>query len=162
VVFKTRAEYLAMGLPIILRANRALQDEPRYRFTLDPPCYVEPFPARYPEQEALFCKLVAEGRLQLVCGMDSMADVNIPSGESFVCQVLECKGFYRFRLGAEVTAGWALDTFGMHPQMPQLLRQSGFDSLFMARGVPATQAKSEFMWQRIEGSQVLFLWLPYS
>ena len=57
VVFKTRTEYLEMGLPIILHALQALRDDPRYRFVLDQVCYIKPFLERYPEQEVLFRKM---------------------------------------------------------------------------------------------------------
>jgi alpha-mannosidase len=161
VVFKTRAEYLEMGLPIILEALQCLQANPSYRFVLDQVCYIRPFLERYPEEEGTFRSLLAQGRLQITCGMDTMADVNIPSGESFVRQVLYGKGYCRDRLGVEVTAGWALDTFGHHPQMPQLLRKAGFDCYYFARGVPKAM-NYEFIWQGIDGSQILALWLPYS
>lgn len=162
VVFKTRAEYLEMGLPIILQALQCLKADPRYRFVLDQVCYIRPFLERYPEEEAAFREMVAQGRLQITCGMDTMADVNIPSGESFVRQVLYGKGYCRDKLGLDVTVGWALDTFGHHPQMPQLLRKAGFDCYVFARGVPDARTPSEFYWQGIDGSQVLCLWLPYS
>lgn len=48
-VFKTREQYLEMGLPIILRALRLLKKHPHYRFVLDQVCYVKPFLERYPE-----------------------------------------------------------------------------------------------------------------
>ncbi len=53
-VFKTREEYLDMGLPNILRALRLLKAHPNYRFVLDQVCYVKPFLERYPEEEARF------------------------------------------------------------------------------------------------------------
>jgi len=161
VVFKTRAEYLEMGLPHILYALQCLKADPRYRFVLDQVCYIRPFLERYPEEEATFRQMVAEGRLQITCGMDTMADVNIPSGESFIRQVLYGKRYCHDKLGVEVTVGWALDTFGHHPQMPQLLRKAGFDCYYFARGVPSPETPSEFCWQGIDGSRVLALWLPY-
>jgi alpha-mannosidase len=160
-VFKTRAEYLGMGLPNILLALRTLKEDPRYRFTLDQVCYIRPFLERYPEQEAAFREALAQGRLQITCGMDTMSDVNIPSGESFVRQVLYGKGYCREQLGLEVTCGWGLDTFGHHPQMPQLLRKAGFTSYWFQRGVQATEP-SEFQWEGIDGSRVLCLWMPYN
>ena len=162
VVFKTRAEYLEMGLPIILQALQCLKDDSRYRFVLDQVCYIRPFLERYPEEEATFREMVVQGRLQITCGMDTMADVNIPSGESFIRQVLYGKHYIREKLGIEVAVGWALDTFGHHPQMPQLLRKAGLDSYFFFRGVPSTQTSSEFYWEGIDGSRVLCLWLPYA
>ena len=45
-----------------------------------------------------------------------MLDVNIPSGESWIRQVLYGKGYYRRTLNVDVTTGWALDT--LRPPCP--------------------------------------------
>ncbi|HEY3417766.1 MAG TPA: alpha-mannosidase, partial [Armatimonadota bacterium] len=105
-VFKTREQYLEMGLPNILRALRLLKAYPAYRFTLDQVCYVKPFLERYPEEAAAFRRFVQEGRLALVGGTDVMLDVNMPGGESFVRQVLYGKGYFRREFGVDITASW--------------------------------------------------------
>ena len=87
-VFKTREEYLEIGLPYILTALKLLRTHPEYRFVLDQVAYVKPFLERYPEQEAVFRKLVSEGKLEIVGANDVMLDVNIPSGESWIRQAL--------------------------------------------------------------------------
>src|SRR3954466_12856567 len=133
-VFKTREEYLEMGLPNILTAVRLLKEHPNYRFTLDQVAYFRPFLERYPEEAAAFRKFVAEGRLQIVCGLNVMPDDNMPSGESFVRQMLYAKGYCRQELGVDVKVGWMLDTFGHHAQMPQLLRLAGYNSFWFFRG----------------------------
>src|SRR5712671_2761502 len=79
-VFKTREEYLEMGLPHILHALQLLEKHPSYTFVLDQVAYVKPFLERYPEHEAAFRKFVAQGRLELVLGMDVMPDVSKPGG----------------------------------------------------------------------------------
>ena len=161
-VFKTREEYLDMGLPNILRALVLLKTYPDYRFVLDQVCYVKPFLERYPEQEAAFRKFVEEGRLAIVGGTDVMPDVNMPGGESFVRQVLYGKGYFRQKLGVDVTVGWQLDTFGHHPQMPQLLKLGGYKSLWTQRGMSDPNTPSEFLWEGIDGTQIPTFWLPHS
>ena len=48
------------------------------------------------------------------------------------------KGYYRDKLGVDVTTGWLLDTFGHHAQMPQLLTLGGLqDVLVLPRRAPA-------------------------
>ena len=136
-VFKTREEYLEVGLPNIVRALTLLKAHPEYRFVLDQVCYVKPFLERYPEEEAAFRKFVSEGRLQLVGGIDTMHDNNMPGGESIVHQMLYGKGYYRKKLGVDIKVGWALDTFGHNAQMPQLLRLAGLQSYWFRRGVPS-------------------------
>ena len=104
-VFKTREEYLEIGLPIILRALNTLKRQPGYKFTLDQAALVKPFLDRYPEEEANFKKFVSEGRLQLVGGMNIMPDINMPGGESFIRQVMIGKNFFRERLGVDIKTG---------------------------------------------------------
>ena len=134
-VFRTREEYLQTGLVNILRAMNLLKRYPDYRFTLDQACYVKPFLERYPEQEAAFRKLIAEGRLAIVGGMDVMPDVNMPSGESCIRQIQYGKGYFRRKLGLDVTVAWHLDSFGHHAQLPQILKLAGFQSFWFLRGV---------------------------
>lgn len=161
-VFITRENYLDMGLPNILAALKLLKSDLDYRFTLDQVCYVRPFLERYPELVADFRKLVAEGRLQIVGGTDTMHDNNIPSGESLVRQMLYGKTFFRDQLGIDVTVGWGLDTFGHNAQIPQLLKLGGYKSFWFARGVPESSTPSEFLWQGIDGTQIPAFWLPNS
>jgi len=159
-VFKTREEYLDMGLPNILKALRLLKAHPEFKFTLDQAAYVKPFLERYPEEAAAFRKFVAEGRLEMVGGMDVMPDVVKPGGELFVRQMQYGKRTFRDLLGVDVTAAWLVDTFGHHPQMPQLLRLAGFDSFWFCRGVPNDKMPSEFLWKGIDGTDIPAFWLP--
>jgi alpha-mannosidase len=160
-VFKTREEYLKLGLPNILVALDLLKKYDRYRFVLDQACYVGPFLQRHQEEEATFHRFVEEGRLEIVGGTNVMPDVNMPGGESFVRQVLFGKGYFRRKLGVEVTTGWLLDTFGHHAQMPQLLRLAGYESFWFFRGVPDWTVPSEFMWEGLDGSRIPAFWLPH-
>ena len=161
-VFKTREEYLEMGLPHILTAVRLLKEHPHYKFALDQVEYFRAFLERYPEEAPAFRKFVAEGRLQIVGGFNVMPDDNMPSGESFIRQMLYAKGYCRDALKTEVTVGWLLDTFGHHAQMPQLLRLAGYHSFWFSRGVAdRSKMPSEFLWQGLDGTQIPAFWLPF-
>jgi alpha-mannosidase len=160
-VFKTREEYLEMGLVNISTALHVLAEHPEYRFALDQVAYVRPYLERYPEDAPNFRKFVKEERLQLVGGTDIMPDVNMPSGESFVHQILYGKGYYRDQLGVDVTVGWNLDTFGHNAQMPQILKLAGYKSYWFFRGVSSLDTPSEFMWRGIDGTQIPAFWLPW-
>jgi alpha-mannosidase len=160
-VFKTREEYLEMGLPNILKAMRLLREQPTFKFTLDQVAYVRPFLERYPSEEPDFRRFLAEGRLQLAGALDVMPDDNMPGGETFVRQMQYGKGYYRDKLGIDVTTGWLLDTFGHHAQIPQLLVQGGYRSFWFFRGVPRQDYPSEFLWEGIDGTRITAYWLPY-
>jgi alpha-mannosidase len=161
-VFKTREEYLEIGLPNIVKAMRLLKEQPSFRFTLDQVAYVRPFLERYPALEPDFRRFLAEGRLQLAGALDVMPDVNMPGGETFVRQMQYGKGYYRDKLGVDVSTGWQLDTFGHHAQMPQLLAQGGFKSFWFVRGVPRQDHPSEFFWEGIDGTKIAAYYLPDS
>jgi len=161
-VFKTREGYLEMGLQNILRAMRLLKAYPDYKFTLDQVAYFKPFLERYPEEEAAFRQFIAEGRLEIVGGMDVMPDDVKPGGELLVRQIQYGKQYCREKLGVEVTVAWLLDTFGHHPQMPQILKLAGYKSFWFSRGVPSEKMPPEFLWQGIDGSEIPAFWLPGS
>src|SRR5262249_31363498 len=59
-VFKTREEYLEMGLPNLLKMMRLLKEQPDYHFALDQVAYVRPFLERYPDEEPAFRRFLAE------------------------------------------------------------------------------------------------------
>jgi alpha-mannosidase len=161
-VFKTREEYLEMGLPNILKAMRLLREQPDYHFTLDQVAYVRPFLERYPAEEADFRQFIKEGRLQLAGALDVMPDDNMPGGETFVRQMQYGKGYYRQKLGVDVTSGWLIDTFGHHAQMPQLLAKGGFKTFWFVRGVPRQDFPAEFFWEGIDGTRIASFYLPHS
>lgn len=159
-VFKTREEYLEIGLPNIEKALYLLKKYPEYRFVLDQMCYVRPFLERYPAEIPAFRRFLTEGRLQIAGGTDTMHDNNIPSGESIVRQYLLSKSFFREALQYDVTTGWALDTFGHNAQMPQILKLAGMKSYWFQRGVPGSKTPSEFLWKGIDGTEIPAFWLP--
>jgi alpha-mannosidase len=160
-VFKTREEYLDIGLGNILQAMRLLREQPEFRFTLDQVAYVRPFLERFPAEEADFRRFLREGRLQLAGALDVMPDDNMPGGETFIRQMIYGKGYYREKLGVDVTTGWQLDTFGHHAQMPQLMRLGGYKSFWFFRGVPRQDFPSEFIWEGIDGTRIDAYWMPY-
>ncbi len=161
-VFKTREEYLEIGLPHILKAIYLLKKYPDYRFVLDQVAYVKPFIERYPEESASFKKFVKEGRLQLVLGLDVMPDLNIPGGETLLRQIQYGKTYYRKEFGIDVTVGWFLDTFGHNGQMPQILTLAGYKSFWSQRGAQRADHPAEFQWEGIDGTRIPAFLLPHT
>jgi alpha-mannosidase len=161
-VFKTREQYLEMGLPNILKALHLLETQPGYRFVLDQVAYVKPFIERYPEEAARLRKFVKEGRVELVLGMDVMPDLNLPGGETLLRQILYGKTYYREQFGVDVTVGWLIDTFGHNAQMPQILTSAGYTSFWSQRGARRPDHPSEFLWEGIDGSRIRTFLLPHT
>jgi len=112
------------------------------------------------ENPALFAqikRLIAEGRWHVVNGMVIQPDMNLPSGESFVRQVLLGKRTMRRHLGVEPTVAYCVDSFGHAGTLPQILRQCGFDAYVFMRPGPHEKElpASVFWWQGPDGSRIL-------
>ncbi len=117
---------------------------------------------RWIEQEnpALFERikqLIAEGRWHVVNGMVIQPDMNLPSGESFVRQVLLGKRYMREQLGVEPTVAYCVDSFGHAGTLPQILRQCGFEGFVFMRPGPHEKElpAGVFWWQGPDGSRIL-------
>lgn len=160
-VFMVEKDTLEIGYANLIGAFQLLRSNPSFRFALDQTCYIEPFLKTYPEEKAFLEQMIVEGRLEIVGGMHSMPDENIPCGESYIRNVLYGKRYCERELNADVTCGWPIDTFGHHPQIPQLMVKCGFSyaafQRLMKRGSP-----SEFYWQGIDGSRLFCHWMPRS
>ena len=89
-------------------------------------------------------------------------DCNLPSGESFVRQLLYGKQFFRDEFGVESQVFWEPDVFGYSGSLPQILRKSGVEyfvtsklgwneknrypyDIFKWRGIDGTEINSYFL-----------------
>jgi len=157
-VFLTRDETFEIGASVLMGALAAMRSDPRMKFVLDQTCYIESFLRAYPEERAFLQQMVDEGRLEITCGMHAMPDVNIPSGESFIRQVMAGKSWCERELGVDVRTGWLLDTFGQHPQIPQLMRKCGFDVNVFQR-IGTIEGPTEYWWRGIDGTRLFCHWM---
>ena len=101
-------------------------------------------------------RLVKEGRWHIMGGWYVQPDCNMPSGESFVRQILMGKRYFQDRFGVDVKTAINFDPFGHTRGLVQILRRSGFDSYVYCRPsleeslVPAP----EFIWRGYAGSEI--------
>ncbi len=101
-------------------------------------------------------QLVASGQWHVMGGWYLQPDCNVPTGESFVRQILVGKRYFSKKFGVEPTTAANVDSFGHSRGLVQILAKSGYDSyLFcrpkLAKGpFPAT----EFTWVGFDGSEV--------
>ena len=111
-------------------------------------------------EPALFVKirdLVARGKWNILGGWFLQPDCNMPSGESFVRQILLGKRYFREKFGVDVKTGSNLDPFGHTRGLVQVLARSGYHSYVFCRP-DRTFAKlpaEEFVWVGYDGSEVL-------
>jgi alpha-mannosidase len=110
---------------------------------------------------ALFQKVkakIASGEWEITGGMWIEPDANIPSGESFVRQVLYGKQYMKDQFGVDTTVLWLPDVFGYSAALPQIMKRSGL-KYFMTTKMSWSQTNrfpyETFRWRGLDGSEVL-------
>ncbi len=78
-------------------------------------------------------RYIAEGRVEVVGGMISTADSNMPCAESLVRTLLMGQRWFKDQLGAEVKTGWLVDAFGSNAQIPQVFASFGQRDMMSTR-----------------------------
>ena len=111
-------------------------------------------------EPALFARiqrLVREGRWHIMGGWYLQPDCNMPSGESFVRQILAGRRYFEEKFGARPTTAINFDPFGHTRGLVQILAKSGYDSYLFCR--PQEEwchlPEGDFVWVGYDGSEVI-------
>ena len=105
-----------------------MDDYPEYRFALLAGAAVRvDRGARIPSCSSGSRVKVAGGQWIPVGGMWVEADMNLPSGESLVRQIVHGQRYFESRFGRRCTEVWIPDVFGYPASMPQLYAPAGCD-----------------------------------
>ncbi len=101
-------------------------------------------------------RLVKAGRWHIMGGWYLQPDCNMPSGESFVRQILLGRQYFDEKFGVRPTTAINFDPFGHTRGLVQILRKSGYDSYIVCRPDPASVdfLKDQMTWVGYDGSQV--------
>ncbi len=131
---------------------------PEHRFAASQAQQYAWFEQDAPELYERICERVREGRWEVVGGSWVEPDLNLPSGESLVRQVVYGQRDLQERFGARCREFWTPDTFGYNGQIPQILRGAGIDR-FLTQKLSWNQFTQpphhSFVWAGIDGSEVL-------
>ncbi|MBP1994544.1 glycoside hydrolase family 38 N-terminal domain-containing protein [Paenibacillus eucommiae] len=101
-------------------------------------------------------QLVAKGKWNIMGGWYLQPDCNMPSGESFVRQILTGKSYFREKFGVEPTTAINFDSFGHTRGLVQILQQAGYDSyIFMRPNDFKGVSERDFIWSGFNGSEVM-------
>lgn len=157
----TLGEYQEISFNNLLEAHRILSENKEYTFMVEQTYLLESFLAEHPSKAVDFAKWANEGRFEVASGMYAMADVNIPSGESLVRQLLYGKKWCAKNLNGYIPSCLNNgDCPGGHTQMPQIARMCGYEYFIFERGVDDSERVSEFIWRGLDGSEIKTCWLP--
>ena len=102
-------------------------------------------------------RLIEQGRWNIIGGWYIQPDCNMPSGESFVRQILRGKRYFQEQFGVDVTTAVNFDPFGHTQGLVQILAKSGYDSYLFMRPMKQDCALEgdEFVWVGYDGSEVM-------
>ena len=113
------------------------------------------------DDPALFAKVkekAASGQWEPLGAMWVEPDTNMPTGESFVRQLLYGQRYFERTFGRRHDVCWLPDCFGFSPVLPQLLNQAGVTSFFTVKvnwSETNTMPYDLFWWEGLDGSRVL-------
>ncbi len=139
-------------------ALQLMSEYPGYVFTQSAAQYYEWMADKYPEINDQIRQRIKEGRWEVVGGMWVEPDLNLPSGESQVRQLLVGQRFFKKEYGVTARIGWNPDSFGYNWQLPQIYKRSGLD-YFVTQKMHWNDTNQLpfrlFWWESPDGSKVL-------
>jgi alpha-mannosidase len=102
-------------------------------------------------------KLVRKKKWHIMGGWYVQPDCNMPSGESFVRQVLLGRRYFLEKFGVEPRTAVNLDPFGHTRGLVQILAKSGYSAYLCCRpgDKECLLPRDEFVWVGYDGSEVL-------
>jgi alpha-mannosidase len=139
-------------------AAQLMNEYPTYTYTQSAAQYNQWMADKYPELNDQIKKRIQEGRWELVGGMWVEPDLNMPSGESLVRQILVGQETFQKLYGTTTRIGWNPDSFGYNWQLPQIYKRSGIDYFVtqkMAWNDTNQLPLKLFWWESPDGSKVL-------
>ncbi len=139
-------------------AVRLMDDYPDYHFSCSQAAQYDWIERGQP---VLFQKIrdkVAAGQWHPVGGMWVEPDMNLPSGESLVRQLVIGQRYFESRFGTRSSVVWIPDVFGYPATLPQIFQQAGC-SRFVTQKLSWNKQNvfphSTFWWEGLDGSRVL-------
>ncbi|MEE8605717.1 MAG: glycoside hydrolase family 38 C-terminal domain-containing protein [Candidatus Aminicenantaceae bacterium] len=110
-----------------------------------------------PELFVKIKELVKKKKWHILGGWYVQPDCNMPSGESFVRQILVGKNYFKKKFGVEPKTAINFDSFGHTRGLVQILKKAGYTSYLFCRPdqnwlpLPA----EDFMWLGYDGSEIV-------
>lgn len=151
--------YFQLGFRILDKAMELLEAEPEWNFTVEQTILIEEYLHRFPEKRSVMRRFAREGRLSFAPGMYVMPDMNMVDAESLFLLAKYGKRFLQENFGTDAKACWIADCWGHHAQLPQILKQCGYDGYFFWRCMRHDLKKTDFRWQGLDGSEITAHWL---
>ena len=135
-----------------------MEQYPELTFLQSAPCHAEMTRKHYPGVFRRMQQMAAAGRWEPNGAMWVEPDCNIPSGESFVRQLLVGQAAAREMFGVTADTLWLPDVFGYSAALPQILRLAGVE-FFCTTKIGWNDTTrfpyDTFLWKGIDGTSVI-------
>ena len=156
-------ETIRKGARTFASALYNIERYPEYIFGCSQPQLFAWMKEHYPVLYSKIKDAVRAGRIEPQGTFWVEPDCNMPSGESFVRQVLLGAKFFREEFGIVPNYCWEPDVFGYNGQLPQILKKSGHDYFMTQKlswNVVNRFGHQSFHWEGIDGTSILTHMLP--
>ena len=135
-----------------------MDDYPEFVFAASSAQHYTWVEERHPELFAKIVERVERGQWTPVGGMWVEADMNLPSGESLVRQIVFGQRYFEEKFGHRCTEVWIPDVFGYPAGLPQVFAAGGmhrFVTQKLSWNKQNTFPHSTFWWEGLDGTRVL-------
>ncbi len=157
MAFVMREEAYEECLEILLeRVLGSLERNPQIHFALEQAAHYRKLQIRRPELFQKVKEYLQAGRLEFMGGMATTAETNFPNGECLVRNQGMGLLWLQQNMGVSPREGWLMDTFGLHAQVPQIMKQFGFRHLYADR-FGGNKRFDAFTAEGLDGSRVVII-----
>lgn len=135
-----------------------MEKYPEMTFMSSTPLLYEMVSEESPELFDKIKELVYVGRWEVEGGMYVESDLNLPSGESLIRQIMYGKKYFSEQFEKDTTILWLPDCFGFTASLPQIMKKSGLEYFFTSKldwNETNKIPNDTFYWQGIDGTKIL-------
>lgn len=154
-----KEDYYFVNIEYILKQALNLIKKSDYKFMLEQTFLLEKIEKDYPHIFSEISNLIKENKIEIAGGQYLLADNMVPNGEVLIKEITEGKKFVKEKLKHDIVVSYGADEFGFNAQWPQILKNCGYKYFIFRRGIHIS-TPSEFLWEGIDGSQILTHWMP--
>jgi alpha-mannosidase len=144
--------YTAQAFDLVAQYLDAAREDPTFTFILSELDYLKPYWDAFPAQRDFIRLLIAHGRLELNGGYNEPNETSI-HGEALIRNLLYGRIFQQGVLGITPRVYLPLDVFGHCPQLPQILRQLGFEACIFSKDIAGVPPLCRAL--ALDGSEVI-------
>ncbi|MBQ2842311.1 MAG: hypothetical protein IJE72_04695 [Clostridia bacterium] len=153
-------------LPDTLKKNfELLEKHPEYKFNFEGSYRYELIREYYPEEYEKLKKHIAEGRWNPCGACYENGDVNIPSPEALIRNILYGNGFFRKEFGVESNDIFLPDCFGFGKALPSIAAHSGLTGFSTGKLFWGSSVQIPFdygKWIGTDGNGIWASLMPFS